>query len=67
MTHHGSGALLAALVPIAVLAVAFAAYCVVDIVRRPSVRYLPRWAWGLICCLSVPWGGIAYLLLGRGD
>ena len=54
----------AALLPIVLLAVGFVAYCLVD-VARSRVRYLPKWAWALICVLSVPLGGIIYLLVGR--
>jgi hypothetical protein len=54
----------AALAPVIVVAVAFVAYCWVDISRN-DVRYLPKWAWALICLLSVPVGGLAYLLFGR--
>ena len=56
----------AALAPIAVLAVGFVVYCWVDISRN-EVRYLPKWAWALICLLSVPMGGIVYLLVGRNQ
>jgi hypothetical protein len=54
----------AAIAPLAVLAVAFAAYCVVDVVRH-DVRYLPKWVWILVCAVSIPIGGIVYLLVGR--
>ena len=54
----------AAFAPIIVLAVAFVAYCLVDIARHP-VRHLPKWAWVLICLVSIPLGGIVYLLVGR--
>jgi hypothetical protein len=54
----------AAWLPLAVLAVAFVGYCVFD-VYRSKVRYLPRWAWVVVCLLSVPMGGIVYLLVGR--
>jgi hypothetical protein len=53
-----------ALLPIAVLAAGFVAYCLVDLARSP-VRYLPKWTWALICVLSVPLGGVIYLLVGR--
>ena len=29
------------------------------------VRYLPKWAWALVIVLSIPIGGVAYLLVGR--
>ncbi|HEX9645733.1 MAG TPA: PLDc N-terminal domain-containing protein [Acidimicrobiia bacterium] len=54
----------AALVPIIVLAVGFVAYCLVDL-SRSDVRYLPKWTWAVICVVSVPLGGIVYLVAGR--
>jgi uncharacterized membrane protein (UPF0182 family) len=54
----------AAMAPLILVAVAFIVYCWFDIVRN-DVRYLPKWVWGLICVLSVPLGGIVYLLVGR--
>jgi hypothetical protein len=53
-----------ALVPLIVLLAAFVGYCWWDI-RRNNVRYLPKWGWALLCVLSVPLGGIIYLLAGR--
>ncbi|HET7490060.1 MAG TPA: PLDc N-terminal domain-containing protein [Acidimicrobiales bacterium] len=57
----------AALVPLAAVALAFVAYCLVDLARAPSSRYLPRWAWAIACVASVPLGGVVYLLVGRGE
>ena len=65
MIMLGSSLPAAALVPLVVVAVAFVVYCVVDVWRAESVRYLPRWAWTVICCISVPIGGIVYLVVGR--
>jgi Phospholipase_D-nuclease N-terminal len=48
-----------------VLAVTFDAFCVIDIARASQVRYLPKWAWALICLAQTPGGGIAYLSVGR--
>jgi ABC-2 type transport system ATP-binding protein len=58
---HGAAA------PIAVLAVAavFVVFCLVHLARAAQVRYLPKWAWALIICLAIPWGGLAYLIFGR--
>ncbi len=47
------------------LAAAFDAFCLVDIARAAQVRYLPKWAWALICLIQAPGGGIVYLSLGR--
>jgi hypothetical protein len=55
----------AALIPVAVVEVAFVIFCLVDLVRAPEVRYLPRWAWAIICLICNPFGGLAYLIFGR--
>ncbi len=47
------------------LAIGFDAFCLVDIARASQVRYLPKWAWVLICLAQTPGGAIAYLCLGR--
>jgi hypothetical protein len=54
----------AALAPLLVLSLSFVIYCLVDLSRN-EVRYLPKWAWMLICLCSIPVGGIVYLLVGR--
>jgi hypothetical protein len=56
----------AALAPILVVALGFVVYCWVDIARS-NVKYLPKWAWAVICIISVPLGGIVYLLVGREE
>lgn len=55
----------AALVPLVLVAVGFVVFCLVDLSREGEVRYLPKWAWAVICVVSVPLGGIVYLALGR--
>jgi phospholipase D-like protein len=54
----------AAVAPVVVVTTAFVGYCLVDLARS-EVRYLPKWAWALICLASVPVGGIVYLLVGK--
>jgi len=54
-----------ALAPLVILAIALVGYCLYDISRAPAVRYLPRWAWAIICMVSIPLGPLAYLFLGR--
>ena len=54
----------AAILPVVLLALAFVVYCLVDLARS-DVRYLPKWLWAVVCVLSVPLGGIVYLLVGR--
>jgi len=57
--------MLAALIPLIVLAAAFEVFCLLDVARAAEVRYLPKWAWAIVCLISVPVGGIIYLVLGR--
>lgn len=47
------------------LAVGFDVFCLADIARADQVRYLPKWAWALICLAQTPGGGIIYLSIGR--
>ena len=61
-----SGRTLLALVPLFVLAGALIVYCLVDLIRAPSVRYLPKPVWALIIVLvSAPLGALAYLVFGK--
>ncbi|MCO7180062.1 PLDc N-terminal domain-containing protein [Lactococcus formosensis] len=39
--------------------------CFYSIFKSADVKHLPRWAWALICVISVPLGGILYFILGR--
>lgn len=57
--------LVAVLIPYLLLVYGFTAYCLVDVHRAESVRYLPTWAWSLICLLWAPFGGLVYLFAGR--
>ena len=62
----GSGKVLLALAPLLLLVVGLIIYCLVDLIRAPSVRYLPKPVWALIIMLgSVPVGAIAYLVFGK--
>jgi Phospholipase_D-nuclease N-terminal len=54
-----------ALLPLLLLAVGFVVFCLVDIVRAPRTRTLPKWAWALLTIVSIPLGGVVYLLVGR--
>lgn len=57
----------AALLPVFLILFGFLVFCLVDLIRAKEVRYLPKWAWALICLVSVPLGGIIYLLVGRSQ
>ena len=61
-----SGRTLLALAPLVLLLLGLMAYCLMDLARAPSVRYLPKPVWALIIVLvSFPLGAIAYLVLGK--
>jgi hypothetical protein len=55
----------AALIAVAAVAVVFAIFCLVDLVRAEEVLYLPKWLWSVICLISIPLGGVVYLVLGK--
>ena len=54
----------AAVAPLLLVGLAFVGYCLYDLTRS-EVRHLPKWAWALVCLVSVPVGGIVYLTIGR--
>ena len=61
-----SNSTLLAITPILVAILGIVVFSLVDLVRAPSVRYLPEVAWGVIIVLvSTPLGAIAYLVFGR--
>jgi hypothetical protein len=49
-------------------AIAWDTFCLRDLIRadRARVRYLPKWAWAAVCLISCPWGGLLYMIAGRG-
>ena len=61
-----SGQVLLALAPLVLLILGLVVYCLVDLVRARSVRYLPKPVWALLIVLgSAPFGALAYLVFGR--
>ena len=49
-------------------AVAWEVFCLYSLARADRVRYLPKWGWAVVCLVTIPWGGIIYLIVGRtGD
>jgi len=58
--------LLFALVPLLVLIVALDVYCLIDLARAKSVRYLPKIVWVIVILVaSAPIGALIYLFVGR--
>jgi hypothetical protein len=55
-----------ALIPVFALLAGLIVYCLVDLIRAPSVRYLPKPVWALIILVaSAPFGPLAYLVFGK--
>jgi len=52
----------------AVLVVAWDGFCLRDLIRAEpaAVRHLPKLAWAAVCLISCPWGGLLYVIAGRG-
>ena len=56
------------IVPVFVAGAGFVAFCLDDLARASEVRYLPKWVWAIFCMgigLTIPFGGIAYLVFGK--
>ncbi|HEX6497907.1 MAG TPA: PLDc N-terminal domain-containing protein [Micromonosporaceae bacterium] len=53
--------------PVALLLViaTFEGYCLVDCARAEQVRYVNQWTWALIMLITMPLGGILYLVYGK--
>ena len=63
-----SGRTLLALLPVFVLLLGLLLYALVDLLRAPSVRYLPKPVWAVVIVLvSAPFGALAYLVFGRNS
>src|SRR6476646_12123132 len=61
-----SGTAMLAITPVLMVILGLVVFSLVDLVRAPSVRYLPKVVWGVIIVLvSTPLGAIAYLVFGR--
>ena len=56
----------AAWAPLIAVVLGIVVYGVVSVWRGP-VRWLPRWAWTVVCLVAMPWGAIVFLLFGRGE
>jgi ABC-2 type transport system ATP-binding protein len=52
-------------IPVLAVPVVFSAWCLADLARAGQVRYLPKWVWAVVICVSVPGGGLVYLIFGK--
>jgi Phospholipase_D-nuclease N-terminal len=54
-----------AAIALASLVVWWEVLCLTDLAQADRVRFLPRWAWAVLCLIQIPLGGVLYLLVGR--
>jgi hypothetical protein len=50
---------LVVVIPLLALAAGFVVICLVDLARATEMRYLPKWAWAILCLgvgLTIPFG-----------
>ncbi|MBA8760066.1 PLDc N-terminal domain-containing protein [Staphylococcus coagulans] len=52
-------------IPIILILIIYLIVCFYDLFKIDKTKYLPKWIWGIIICISIPLGGIIYFLLGR--
>ena len=57
-------AIWAAIGPLLVVSLGIVVWALVDVARH-DVRWLPKWAWVVICLLSIPLGAVVFLIVGR--
>lgn len=62
-----SPALIVVLVVIGLAELVLFLWALIDLIRRPQVKYLPRWAWIVIIFVFELVGSIVYLAIGRGE
>jgi hypothetical protein len=55
------------LIPLVLVQLGLAIFCLVDLARREKVKGLPKWAWAIIILLGELIGPVVYLLVGRGE
>ncbi len=53
------------LIPIIIIIIIYLVICFADLFKVKKTKFLPKWIWGVIICISIPLGGILYYLLGR--
>jgi hypothetical protein len=53
------------LIPIVLIELALMVAAIVDLVKHPKTRYLPRWVWVLLVLFFQIFGPILYFIIGR--
>ena len=59
--------LLPLIIPLILVQLGLAVFCLIDLSKRQTVKYIPRWAWAIIILLGELIGPVIYLLVGRSE
>ncbi|WP_036529290.1 PLDc N-terminal domain-containing protein [Nocardia sp. CNY236] len=54
-----------AVVPLVLIGLAFVVFCWWDLYRAPHTRVFGKSIWAVLCVVTIPLGGLAYLVFGR--
>ena len=60
-------AILPLVIPLVLVQLGLAVFCLVDLARREKVKGLPKWAWAIIIILGELVGPVVYLFVGRSE
>lgn len=55
------------IIPLVVIQLGLMVFCLFDLSKRETVKYLPKWGWVLVVVLGELLGPIIYLLIGRAE
>ncbi len=55
------------IIPLVLVQLVLLVICLLDLVRREKVKFLPKWAWGIIIFLGQLIGPVIYLIIGRAE
>lgn len=53
------------MIPLILIVIVYLTYCLYDLIKVPNVKFFSKWIWGVIICISIPFGGVVYILIGR--
>ncbi len=55
------------IIPLVLVQLGLMVVCLLDLARRQKVKFLPKWAWGIIIVLGELIGPAIYLITGRAE
>ncbi len=55
------------IIPLVLVQLVLIVVCLLDLGRRQNVKFLPKWAWGIIIVLGELIGPAIYLIIGRAE